>query len=94
MDNIIKASTDAARHDPDTEHLPSMSHVRAYGYSPGHMNLQIRSEGKISDHGSKQWWVISNARLDVETAVALHTALQEWIEEQPRGEALLAKKAA
>ena len=80
-DTSIKAWTDAARHDP-AEYLPTMSHVRVYPYSPGSMNLQIRSEGKITDHGSKQWQVISNAHLDVDAARKLYAALGDWIESQ------------
>lgn len=87
----IKTWTDASRHDP-TEHLPNMSHVQAFPYSPARMTLQIRSEGKITGHGSKHWQIISNARLDIDGAMELYAALGKWIKNQPHDETAPAKR--
>ncbi len=81
----IKTWTDAGRFEP-AHFLPSMSHVVAYGYSPTTMNLQIRSLGKITDHGSKEWQIISNARLNLDAAIRLHAGLELWIEDQTKKE--------
>lgn len=78
---LTETWTDAQRVDPIKEFLDCMSHVRVYPYSPGVVNVQIRSETKAT-HKRKGWYTISNARLNFEAAQTLHAALQVWLEEQ------------
>ena len=78
---LTETWTDAQRFDPLKEYLGSMSHVRVYPYSPGIVNVQIRSESEETSK-RKGWYIISNARLNFEAAQALHAALQVWLEEQ------------
>ncbi len=78
---LTETWTDSDRIDPLKEYLAFMSHVRVYPYSPGIVNVQIRSESKETSK-RKGWYTISNARLNLEAAQTLHAALQVWLEEQ------------
>ncbi len=79
----VETPTHATRFPADEE-LHYLKHVRLYGYSPGVVALQVRSLGKITNHGKVQFAVVSHALLDVTAAVELYAALGEWIEEQPQ----------
>ncbi len=58
-------------------------HVRVYGYAPGVMSLQIRSEGGILGSGrGKSYKCYSDAHIDLEGALAVRAALTAWIDEQ------------
>ena len=82
---LIETFTETRKHDPDSrDALSHTKHVRLWPSSPGRLSLQIRTEGSISDHGTKSWQCYSTASLNLDAAKMLHAALQIWIEEQAR----------
>ena len=80
-DTLIKTATHT---DRMSRHVNHTSHIRLYPSSPGRMTLQIRSEGKISDHGTKSWRCIGSASVDPLVAKELRDALDAWLRLQVR----------
>lgn len=63
--------------------VPShMAHVRLYGSSPDACALQVRSRGKVTDHGSAIRGVVATARMGPPEARELRDALSAWIAER------------
>lgn len=58
------------------------SGVRAYGYSPGHIALQIRHYGPITDGKGVPRSMIAHSNLNVEQALKLRDKLNSWLIEQ------------
>lgn len=80
-ETLIEASTTTTRASHPITHT---NHVRFWPSSPSWASLQIRTEGRISDHGSKSWQCYSTADLDVTAAMELYAALGEWIKSQTK----------
>lgn len=85
---IIKTETATAKWPtelPDTSHL-SLYDVPGYGKGPTRLIVEIRSEGKITDHATRSWCCVSQATMGLAEAKALRDGLDNWIEIQETGE--------
>lgn len=79
-DTLIHCSTTTtAVHDPKRKPLENTNHVRAYPHSPGCMALQIRSAGRVSNHGTVNRHCFSTALMSPEEVELLRDALNEYL---------------